>query len=246
MTNFRLIGDERNNCTCFKCGTTKSVKYLVEIGGEEKPVCNRCVLTVAQEEDVRRTLRTFSSEDLVKELLRRNKQKEEINISSDAGAFKIDKNGMFHLSVETSVGTLVADAEPSSKTGTSYDAVFIGLREKDSGNYVDLTSARVQEEAPETVQLLNWADPFSEDYSDAYAIDVKDIRKSFGEEEPEEPKKKMFTICFASTGGVTIEADSEEEAMKKFESDAIQQDIGNILYQNGIDITEVYEDPDAE
>lgn len=56
----------------------------------------------------------------------------------------------------------------------------------------------------------------------------------------------MYTICFMATGGITVEAESEEEAMNRFEADDIQADIGTILAENGVDITGVYEDPDTE
>lgn len=54
----------------------------------------------------------------------------------------------------------------------------------------------------------------------------------------------LYTICFMSTGGVTIEADSEAEALKKFYSDAVQEEVGKELAMNEIDITEVYEEVD--
>lgn len=56
----------------------------------------------------------------------------------------------------------------------------------------------------------------------------------------------MYTIRFMATGGITVEAESKEEAMNRFEEDDIQADIGMILAENGVDITEVDEDPDAE
>ena len=56
----------------------------------------------------------------------------------------------------------------------------------------------------------------------------------------------MYTIRFMATGGITVEAESEEEAMIKFYGNDVQDDIGFILAENGVDVTEVYEDPDAE
>ena len=62
----------------------------------------------------------------------------------------------------------------------------------------------------------------------------------------EETKMALYTICFASTGGITVEANSITEAEKLFENYDIQDRLGEILVQNGVDITEIYEDPDAE
>ena len=56
----------------------------------------------------------------------------------------------------------------------------------------------------------------------------------------------LYTICFASTGGITVEANSITEAEKLFENYDIQDRLGEILVQNGVDITEICEDPDAE
>ena len=51
-----------------------------------------------------------------------------------------------------------------------------------------------------------------------------------------------YIITFAATGGMTIEADSEEDARAKF--DERLQEAVDELTRNGIDITGVYEEGD--
>lgn len=49
-----------------------------------------------------------------------------------------------------------------------------------------------------------------------------------------------YNITFASTGGMTIEANSENEAMEIFENE-MQETAEHELHLNGIDITEISE-----
>ena len=52
---------------------------------------------------------------------------------------------------------------------------------------------------------------------------------------------KKFTITFASTGGVTIEADTEEEAIEKFDNMS-EFELSQELSENGIEMTEIFEE----
>ena len=51
-----------------------------------------------------------------------------------------------------------------------------------------------------------------------------------------------YTITYAATGGMTIEADSEEAALAEFEEHL--QEAMDDLTRNDIDITGVYEEGD--
>lgn len=52
----------------------------------------------------------------------------------------------------------------------------------------------------------------------------------------------IYTVCFMATGGMQIEADSEEEAVRKFNEDILEEDIIENLTANGWDVTEVFEE----
>ncbi len=52
-----------------------------------------------------------------------------------------------------------------------------------------------------------------------------------------------WLITFASTGGLTVEADTKDEAIRIFDEE-MQEDAGRELVLNGIDITEVWEADD--
>ena len=52
----------------------------------------------------------------------------------------------------------------------------------------------------------------------------------------------IYTVCFMATGGMQIEADSEEEAVRKFNEEILEEDIIENLTSNGWDITEVFEE----
>lgn len=52
----------------------------------------------------------------------------------------------------------------------------------------------------------------------------------------------IYTVCFMATGGMQIEADSEEEAVRKFNEEIDQNDIIENLTTNGWDVTEVFEE----
>ena len=51
---------------------------------------------------------------------------------------------------------------------------------------------------------------------------------------------KTFTVCFMVTGGLTVEAETEEEAIAYLDSEDGQEAIGIILSGNDVTITEVY------
>lgn len=53
---------------------------------------------------------------------------------------------------------------------------------------------------------------------------------------------KEYTICFLVTGGITVEAESEEEALRKFDSEEVQEAVADILLWNSVDITDIYEE----
>lgn len=55
-----------------------------------------------------------------------------------------------------------------------------------------------------------------------------------------------FTVCFMATGGIDIEADSEEEAIRKFNEEIDQNDIIENMTENGWDVTEVFEEGDED
>lgn len=55
-----------------------------------------------------------------------------------------------------------------------------------------------------------------------------------------------FIVCFMATGGIEIEAESEEEAKRKFNEEIDQSDIIENMTENGWDITEVFEQNDPE
>lgn len=52
---------------------------------------------------------------------------------------------------------------------------------------------------------------------------------------------KQFTICFAATGGITIDAETEDEALEKFE-ELSDHDIMCELGRNGFDITDIIDE----
>ena len=52
----------------------------------------------------------------------------------------------------------------------------------------------------------------------------------------------IYTVCFMATGGMQIEADSEEEAIRKFNEEVLEEDIIENLTSNGWDVTEVFEE----
>lgn len=52
----------------------------------------------------------------------------------------------------------------------------------------------------------------------------------------------IYTVCFMATGGMQIEADSEEEAVRKFNEEVLEEDIIENLTTNGWDVTEVFEE----
>ena len=56
---------------------------------------------------------------------------------------------------------------------------------------------------------------------------------------------KQYTICFAATGGITINAESEDEALEKFEG-LSDHDIMCELGRNGFDITDIIDEGNAE
>lgn len=58
--------------------------------------------------------------------------------------------------------------------------------------------------------------------------------------------KKAYTICFMVTGGITVEAESEDEAIEYFNSEAGQMEVLENLNENEVDITEVYEEEDYD
>ena len=52
----------------------------------------------------------------------------------------------------------------------------------------------------------------------------------------------LYTICFMVTGGITVEAASEEEAIREFESGGYAESIGEALAMNEITMTEIFEE----
>lgn len=56
--------------------------------------------------------------------------------------------------------------------------------------------------------------------------------------------KKAYTICYMVTGGITIEAESESEALEKFNNGEFDEQIGQSLAENEVTMTELYEEED--
>ncbi len=56
----------------------------------------------------------------------------------------------------------------------------------------------------------------------------------------------IYTVCFMATGGMQIEADSEEEAVRKFNEEILEEDIIENLTVNGWGVTEVFEESDED
>ncbi len=52
----------------------------------------------------------------------------------------------------------------------------------------------------------------------------------------------IYTVCFMATGGMQIEADSEEEAVRKFNEESLEEDIIENLTANGWNLTEVFDE----
>ena len=52
---------------------------------------------------------------------------------------------------------------------------------------------------------------------------------------------KNYTVCFMVTGGITVEAETEEEAIAYLSSEDGQEAVGMCLALNEPTITEVYE-----
>ena len=51
---------------------------------------------------------------------------------------------------------------------------------------------------------------------------------------------KTYTVCFMVTGGITVEADTEEEAIAYLDSEDGQEAVGMILSGNDVKVTEVF------
>ena len=51
-----------------------------------------------------------------------------------------------------------------------------------------------------------------------------------------------YTVCFMVTGGITVKADSEEEAMDYLDTEDGMEAVAMCLAQNDLTITEVYEE----
>ena len=56
----------------------------------------------------------------------------------------------------------------------------------------------------------------------------------------------IYTVCFMATGGMQIEADSEEEAVRKFNEEILEEDIIENLTANGWNVTEVFGESDDD
>jgi len=50
---------------------------------------------------------------------------------------------------------------------------------------------------------------------------------------------KTYLVCFEVTGGLSVEAESEDEVMEYIRSVSCQEEIGMILAQNDVTITEI-------
>lgn len=50
---------------------------------------------------------------------------------------------------------------------------------------------------------------------------------------------RTYTICFITSGGLTIEAETEEEALDYLESEEGQEAIGMCLSGNDITVTDI-------
>ena len=52
---------------------------------------------------------------------------------------------------------------------------------------------------------------------------------------------KTYLVCFEVTGGLSVEAESEDEVMEYIRSASGQEEIGMNLSQNDVTITEISE-----
>lgn len=55
---------------------------------------------------------------------------------------------------------------------------------------------------------------------------------------------KRYTICFMSTGGITVDAENEEDALDRFENGEFDEDVYMSLAANDVSFTEIYEEED--
>lgn len=53
-----------------------------------------------------------------------------------------------------------------------------------------------------------------------------------------------YVVCFEVTGGISIEAESESDAIQKFRSGEYDVAVGTELAQNSVTITDVFEAED--
>ena len=57
---------------------------------------------------------------------------------------------------------------------------------------------------------------------------------------------KAFTICYMVTGGITVEAETADEAMAEFDNGEFDEEIGRSLAENEVTFTEIYEADDCD
>ena len=55
-----------------------------------------------------------------------------------------------------------------------------------------------------------------------------------------------YTVCFMATGGIDVDANDEDEAIRKFHEEVNPDDIIDNLVENGWEITEVYTQDEGE
>jgi hypothetical protein len=53
---------------------------------------------------------------------------------------------------------------------------------------------------------------------------------------------KLFTIAYICYGGVTIDAEDEDDALRKFEKPEVRRQAYNELSYNPLDITDIIEE----
>lgn len=53
---------------------------------------------------------------------------------------------------------------------------------------------------------------------------------------------KKWTVCFLVSGGVTIEAETEDEALSLFNSEQYDAIVQEELLENYVDVTEIFEE----
>ena len=53
---------------------------------------------------------------------------------------------------------------------------------------------------------------------------------------------KLYTICYMVTGGITVEAETMDDALERFQDGEFDEEIGRSLAENEVSFTQIYEE----